>query len=292
MMATAVAPRLDMRTSPPRYQTEPQTPPSANESPTSLYSHLHVRQLRAPKQPLYTPACLRPTDTSSEPKRIPDRPRGLETPPQSKENSFDSGKSQTRLNLSIPITQSPLEQGSASAIDSLVQQEDVFVFDEVTGPPTMAHWKPDASAASCSVCETPFTWYFRRHHCRRCGDVVCAAHILHIVPLDQNARLHPRGMKSKACDPCWREWRAIKSLHHSRTSSLADSQLTLQSPLPIHKVRQTSLFHMLEVWRDRKEWFGVLFDQFISSPIHKIWRQASFTCWSVARSEGMIRSSF
>ena len=54
----------------------PQTPPSSNQSPTSYHAHLHVRQLRPQKQPLYTPACLRPTEDFDQ----TPRPCGQSTP--------------------------------------------------------------------------------------------------------------------------------------------------------------------------------------------------------------------
>lgn len=122
----------------------PDTPPSANVSPTTYHQHLHVRQLRPQKQPLYTPACLRPTEPSSRPKDIPDRPRAPDTPPQSKESSFDSGKSSMSGLGGVPIPAGP-EQGdfdmlrkglSRAASDGLDEE-----LGEVTGMPTMAHWK-------------------------------------------------------------------------------------------------------------------------------------------------------
>ncbi|DAZ97923.1 TPA: hypothetical protein N0F65_007264 [Lagenidium giganteum] len=36
-----------------------------------------------------------------------------------------------------------------------------------------ALWVPDAVVESCTLCRSPFRLYFRRHHCRRCGAVVC-----------------------------------------------------------------------------------------------------------------------
>src|SRR5204862_4712152 len=48
-----------------------------------------------------------------------------------------------------------------------------------------------------------FGVFLRRHHCRHCGHVFCSSHTLHNVPLDQNARFHPDGLPSRACDLCW-----------------------------------------------------------------------------------------
>lgn len=118
----------------------PQTPPSANQSPTSYHAHLHVRQLRPQKQPLYTPACLRPTE-SSRPKDIPG-PRAPDTPPSSKNSSFESGN----IGLEMPATSNTssqesefdlLRQGLSRAASESIDEE----YGEVTGPPTMAHWK-------------------------------------------------------------------------------------------------------------------------------------------------------
>lgn len=34
-------------------------------------------------------------------------------------------------------------------------------------------WQPDYEVNECPICQRPFTWMFRRHHCRKCGRVVC-----------------------------------------------------------------------------------------------------------------------
>ncbi|KAM0713708.1 hypothetical protein Q7P37_010670 [Cladosporium fusiforme] len=228
--------------------TSPQTPPSSNQSPTSFHSHLHVRQLRPQKQPLYTPACLRPT-TDSRPKDIPG-PRAPDTPPSSKQSSFDSGK------FGMDMPEAPTSSAQESDLDLLrlglsraasegIDEE----YGEVTGPPTVAHWKPNESAESCALCSTAFTWYFRKHHCRRCGDVVCASHLTRTVPLDQNARYNPNGTESKSCDACFRAWRTIKKLRHSRTSSLSGSMTSSYSggtakpgmPIPQHVKQDPSM---------------------------------------------------
>ncbi|KAK1819383.1 Zn finger protein [Friedmanniomyces endolithicus] len=221
-----------------------QTPPSANISPTSLQSpHINVRQLRQPRQPMYIPAALRPTDPTARPTDIPGRPRAPDTPPASKDNSFDSGKSHaTASTMEVGVL--PLGGFHGSEIDLLRRNLSRAASEgmdeepqDVSGPPTTAHWKPDVSAPECAVCRQTFTWFFRRHHCRRCGDIVCDNHFTKKVPLDQNARLHSKGVASKACDLCWQEWAVLKKLRISRTSSIAGSSTSSQDtavpPLPI-----------------------------------------------------------
>ena len=36
-------------------------------------------------------------------------------------------------------------------------------------------WKCDSSSSCCSVCTRSFTAFARRHHCRACGELVCAS---------------------------------------------------------------------------------------------------------------------
>jgi hypothetical protein len=36
-----------------------------------------------------------------------------------------------------------------------------------------AEWQEDAAAPKCNVCNKSFSWRYRRHHCRKCGDIFC-----------------------------------------------------------------------------------------------------------------------
>ena len=34
-------------------------------------------------------------------------------------------------------------------------------------------WTPDKAVSNCTICKTPFTLVYRKHHCRSCGDCIC-----------------------------------------------------------------------------------------------------------------------
>jgi len=36
------------------------------------------------------------------------------------------------------------------------------------------NWVLDAERSNCQSCEREFTWYWRKHHCRQCGDIFCS----------------------------------------------------------------------------------------------------------------------
>lgn len=44
------------------------------------------------------------------------------------------------------------------------------------------HWMPDQLCKHCYACDTPFTVFRRRHHCRLCGQVFCASCSAYFVP--------------------------------------------------------------------------------------------------------------
>jgi len=36
-------------------------------------------------------------------------------------------------------------------------------------------WTPDSRALDCTICRAQFTWFYRKHHCRWCKQIVCGA---------------------------------------------------------------------------------------------------------------------
>jgi hypothetical protein len=60
-------------------------------------------------------------------------------------------------------------------------------------------WTKDETVKACQRCLAPFTRRQRKHHCRRCGKVLCAACTPHVQPLPQ--RGYFEGVR--LCDGCY-----------------------------------------------------------------------------------------
>ncbi|PYH94883.1 putative FYVE domain protein [Aspergillus ellipticus CBS 707.79] len=212
-----------------------------NNSPTSpRYQHLPLqsKQLRPLKGPLYVPAALRPNERpqkSSPP-----------TPPRSVHGSLDS---LSEGEISVPASRrSTMESyNSGAAVSKLA--EDEWMKNEhlgaVTGLPTRDHWKADSASPNCDspTCRSSFGLFLRRHHCRHCGHVFCSSHTPYVVPLDQNARFHPDGVYSRACDLCWhayQRWEESRADRLTRIQSLIDAQKATEGAEQIEDVSDHS----------------------------------------------------
>ena len=75
-------------------------------------------------------------------------------------------------------------------------------------------WVPDAVAKECMVCQTRFSTFVRKHHCRRCGRVVCSAcspHHVSLTAADSALLGHAPSEHSKlerVCKECFKEMTA------------------------------------------------------------------------------------
>ncbi|TDG99134.1 hypothetical protein EPR50_G00208230 [Perca flavescens] len=67
-------------------------------------------------------------------------------------------------------------------------------------PPARKDWVPDTKHHICMVCQRErFTMFNRRHHCRRCGRLVCHACSEHKMPVEGC----PEDEEVRVCDPCY-----------------------------------------------------------------------------------------
>lgn len=65
--------------------------------------------------------------------------------------------------------------------------DDIFQVQDVNLP----RWQPDAEVTSCPICGTIFSFWYRKHHCRKCGRVVCAACSPHRITIPRQYIVRP-----------------------------------------------------------------------------------------------------
>jgi len=55
----------------------------------------------------------------------------------------------------------------------------------------LPRWQPDHEATECPVCKNDFGFWNRRHHCRKCGRVVCSACSPHRITIPRQYIVQP-----------------------------------------------------------------------------------------------------
>jgi len=56
---------------------------------------------------------------------------------------------------------------------------------------TLPRWQPDIEVSKCPICNTTFSFWYRKHHCRKCGRVVCANCSPHRITIPRQFIVHP-----------------------------------------------------------------------------------------------------
>ncbi|KAJ5032427.1 uncharacterized protein L3040_009032 [Drepanopeziza brunnea f. sp. 'multigermtubi'] len=52
-------------------------------------------------------------------------------------------------------------------------------------------WQPDAEVTLCPICRTQFSFFVRKHHCRKCGRVVCGSCSPHRITIPHQFIVQP-----------------------------------------------------------------------------------------------------
>ncbi|KAJ9154957.1 Vacuolar segregation protein pep7 [Pleurostoma richardsiae] len=196
-------------------QISPMSTNSNNVSPTSPKTY-HTRQVR----PLYMPAVLRPTEF---PSKAPPKSPGLTDEDAADKALRSTGSFASLSGLSMLGRLSRKSTGdSGKFVDG---DWNLDLFPKVTGLPSRDHWKPDSESTVCdeATCKRHFSYFVRRHHCRRCGNIFCDWHSSYEIPLDERADYNPRGAPSRACAHCFSEFKSWRSRTNSQASSDASS---------------------------------------------------------------------
>ncbi|KAM5351579.1 hypothetical protein ACJ41O_004302 [Fusarium nematophilum] len=207
---------------------ESTSPDSIASNPTSPRAY-HARQVR----PMYMPAALRPN-------LFPSKTKNKTVDDAASASSTESDSTLRRTNSSIMnlpgmavfsnrLSRVSTGESTRSSIDG---DFDLEMFPRVTDLPTRKHWKPDAESTVCDdpTCKRTFSYFTRRHHCRKCGNIFCDSHSTFAAPLDQDAKFNPRAPPSRTCSHCFEEFKNWYSRNSSRASSAASSDAP--NPVP------------------------------------------------------------
>lgn len=70
-------------------------------------------------------------------------------------------------------------------------------------------WMPDESCRVCYECDSQFTIFNRKHHCRLCGRVFCARCTANSIPAlsDEPQNVREDGDKIRVCNYCFKQWK-------------------------------------------------------------------------------------
>lgn len=199
--------------------------PSSGSNPGSLNPFLShyapPRQLHPPKSPLYRPAVLRTTERTSRPSTSNG---GTVTPGHQSSASLNSlgGEGKEGSNGLAIFGGGDMFSGvfGTTNLGAVPEWEEV-VNKTVTGAPHKRHWKDDSLSSTCDapLCTKNFTFFERRHHCRKCGQLFCAAHTSNNVRLDQDCEYHPHGTLSRTCDSCFEEYKRLVAQRRASSAS-------------------------------------------------------------------------
>ncbi|KAK4106238.1 hypothetical protein N658DRAFT_482151 [Parathielavia hyrcaniae] len=208
-----------------------QPSPIATAYPSSAQFNSPVSPLGTPgtsspiaskSRPLYVPAVLRPTEFPSK------EPPVVRAKPQDDEEPVEQGLRPNSSFMSLGGL-SPFgrlsRRSTADSAKCVDGNWNLDQFPKPTGAPTRKHWKPDHESTMCdhTTCKRYFSYFTRRHHCRRCGNIFCDQHSAFEVPLDQDANFNPRGFPSRACGHCYSQFKDWRNRSVTPPSSQRDS---------------------------------------------------------------------
>jgi len=84
-----------------------------------------------------------------------------------------------------------------------------------------------------ATCKRYFSYFTRRHHCRKCGNIFCDDHSRFQVPLDQDAGFNPKGQMSRACAHCYGQFKAWRGRNLNVNAGAEGQSLGAASGCPV-----------------------------------------------------------
>lgn len=55
----------------------------------------------------------------------------------------------------------------------------------------LPRWQPDSEVTHCPICKSQFSFWYRKHHCRKCGRVVCSSCSPHRITIPRQYIVRP-----------------------------------------------------------------------------------------------------
>lgn len=91
-------------------------------------------------------------------------------------------------------------------------------------PPNVSRdfWMPDQSCRVCYECDSQFTIFNRRHHCRICGRVFCAKCTANSIPAPSDEPRIGREdwERIRVCNYCFKQWeRGVATVDNGTSSA-------------------------------------------------------------------------
>ncbi|KYK58288.1 hypothetical protein DCS_05301 [Drechmeria coniospora] len=100
----------------------------------------------------------------------------------------------TRLaSVTSPLERQPrsLSGGSGDPRDLAASQESLHL--HASPGFVLPRWQPDSEATLCPICQAQFSIFVRKHHCRKCGRVVCNSCSPHRIIIPHQYIVRPSG---------------------------------------------------------------------------------------------------
>lgn len=117
--------------------------------------------------------------------------------------------------LLTPSQHSETDTTSQSAGSISAKDSEGAEFTMPLKPPPQSEWTPDAAVSCCMACHIEyFSMFSRRHHCRRCGRVVC------YTCSQQTMVVEGFGpFKVRVCDDCFNQTTKLKNAEETASMS-------------------------------------------------------------------------
>ncbi|KAK4504247.1 hypothetical protein PRZ48_005163 [Zasmidium cellare] len=138
--------------------------------------------------------------TGSEPqRRTQPHPYQSYNRPSAPSASSQLGNSlETAIDLTTPPRppqqrppQPPTSRPAPSAVRTMDTRAHVWDVAPRESELRRPKWQPDHEASECPVCHNEFSIFYRRHHCRKCGRVVCATCSPHRITIPRQYIVQP-----------------------------------------------------------------------------------------------------